>query len=373
LVKLNCLQVKKQSFYSVGFLALTLVLVSWGGTGHRSINGNTTLYFNQELSAYTTWSSSLKSHASDADNRKSSDPSEGKKHYIDIDNYYEYQQSGAIMEKYEDAVAKYGYSKVDEWGILPWATVTTYDTLVRCFRRNDLNKAVLIAADLGHYVGDGHMPLHITDNYDGQNTGNKGIHSRYESDMIGDYIGQITYSSRDIAAIPDVRRYVFDYIYKNNKYVDDILAADNYAKGIDPSYGYAYTDALWEKTATITKELLPNAAHALAELIYTAFLEAKSTTGAEGMVSEKAISIDRCFPNPFSSSTSIHYTLAKYSNVEMLVIDSRGQLVANLASGVMTEGAHHVEWFPTSVTSGIYFLVARSDNFVETQKLVVIR
>jgi hypothetical protein len=191
--------------------------------------------------------------------------------------------------------------------------------------------------------------------------------------MLGNYIGEVTYTQRDISIIPNVSRYIFDYIYKNNKYVAEILAADNYAKNIDNSYGDAYYAALWAKTATITKELLPNAAHSLAELIYTAFNEAKSTTGVEAMVSTKAISIDKCFPNPFTSSTTINYTLAKYSNVDMSVIDTRGQLVANLVAGVMSEGTHHVEWHPTSVSGGIYFLVARSDNFVETQKLVVVR
>lgn len=364
---------KKQFVYSAGLLALSLVLVSWGGTGHRSINGHTTFYFNQELSQFTTWSDALTNHASDADNRKSSDPSEGKKHYIDIDNYYDYQQNGKIMEKYEDAVAKYGYSKIEDWGILPWATVTTYDTLVKCFKRNDLSKAVLVAADLGHYVGDGHMPLHITSNYDGKATGNSGIHSRYESSMLGDYIGEITYTQRDISVIPDVSRYVFDYIYKNAQYVSVVLNADNYAKNIDATYGDAYYSALWEKTATITKELLPNAAHSLAELIYTAYKEANSPTGIDEMVTVKPLSLNKCVPNPFSSSTTIYYTLAKYSNVDMLVIDGRGQVVANLESGTMAAGDHQVEWYPTSISSGIYFLIAKSNNCVETQKLVVVR
>jgi len=365
--------VKKQLFLTIGLLGLMLILVSWGGTGHRSINGHTTLYFNQELSQFTTWSDALKSHASDADTRKSSDPSEGKKHYIDIDNYYEYNLTGRIFETYDSVVAKYGYSKVDGWGILPWATLTTYDTLVKCFKRGDLNKAVLIAADLGHYVGDGHMPLHITDNYDGQSTGNTGIHSRYESSMLGDYIGEITYSQREISVIPNVRRYVFDYIYKNNKYVADILAADNYAKTQGSVNSDAYYAALWEKTGSFTKELLPNAAHALAELIYTAFKEANSTTDIDLMVTDKRLSLEKCYPNPFTHSTTICYTLAKYSNVEILVVDSRGQLVANSASGTLAAGAYQVEWFPTSVSSGIYFLVAKSENFVETQKLIVVR
>jgi hypothetical protein len=29
--------------------------------------------------------------------------------------------------------------------------------------------------DLGHYIADGHMPLHTSDNHDGQNTNQKGI------------------------------------------------------------------------------------------------------------------------------------------------------------------------------------------------------
>jgi Icc-related predicted phosphoesterase len=32
------------------------------------------------------------------------------------------------------------------------------------------NEILFIAGDLGHYIADGHMPLHTSDNHDGQNT-----------------------------------------------------------------------------------------------------------------------------------------------------------------------------------------------------------
>jgi hypothetical protein len=41
-----------------------------------------------------------------------------------------------------------------------------------------------VAADIGHYVADMHQPLHLTRNYNGQLTGNYGIHARYEGQMI---------------------------------------------------------------------------------------------------------------------------------------------------------------------------------------------
>jgi len=58
-------------------------------------------------------------------------------------------------------------------GTLPWVTDSTYHVLVRQFKSKEWSKAVLTAADLGHYVGDGHIPLHLTTNYDGKEQGSR--------------------------------------------------------------------------------------------------------------------------------------------------------------------------------------------------------
>jgi hypothetical protein len=34
---------------------------------------------------------------------------------------------------------------------------------------------------LGHYIGDAHVPLHTTSNYNGQKTNQHGIHGLWES------------------------------------------------------------------------------------------------------------------------------------------------------------------------------------------------
>ena len=75
------------------------------------------------------------------------------------------------------------------------------------------------------YVADGHMPLHITRNYNGQYSGNHGIHSRYESNMIDEFENEISYDGQEIHCINDVRNYVFTYLYQNYTYVDSILLA----------------------------------------------------------------------------------------------------------------------------------------------------
>lgn len=120
------------------------------------------------MSQFNVWVSLLAEHASDADIRKAWDPTEGPKHYIDIDNYPEFLNTGHIPTTLDSVIALHGNDFVYDNGILPWATLTTFDSLQACFEREDWDNAVLFAADLGHYIADGHMPMHITRNYNGQ-------------------------------------------------------------------------------------------------------------------------------------------------------------------------------------------------------------
>ncbi|MEQ9229862.1 MAG: S1/P1 Nuclease, partial [Cyclobacteriaceae bacterium] len=49
------------------------------------------------------------------------------------------------------------------------------------FTNQDPVQILRLSADLGHYIGDAHVPLHTTENYNGQLTGQYGIHGFWES------------------------------------------------------------------------------------------------------------------------------------------------------------------------------------------------
>ncbi len=251
--------------------------MSWGYDGHYKINTNASLSFAPEMSQFLDWISIMAEHASDADNRKSNDDTESPKHYIDIDNYPEFVSGGKISADWDSIVTQHGVAFIMDNGILPWATIAAYDTLVRCFERRDWDKAVLVAADLGHYVADGHMPLHVCKNYNGQLSGNSGIHSRYESTMIKAHIGDINYGGYPVSVIEDVQSYIFSYLYSSYGYVDSVLIADDYATEIaGGTKSLNYTNTLWNRTEYFTVKLFSEASHALAELIYTAWVKAGS-------------------------------------------------------------------------------------------------
>jgi len=84
------------------------------------------------------------------------------------------------------------------------------------------------------------------------------------------------------------------------------------------------------------------------------------------------------YPNPFNPITNIAFSLAKYSLVNLKIVDIEGRQVRHLLSNGFAAGRHGVSWNGTNdlgaaVGSGIYFMVLRAEGKVLSQKLSLIR
>ncbi len=315
------------------------------------------------MAGFLARTSLLASYASNADTRKSSDPTEAPKHYIDIDDYPEFA-AGTLPHTLDSMIARYGATRVQSNGLLPWATVAAVDSLTARMRRGDWTLVWSTAADLGHYVADAHEPLHCTVNYDGQLTGNRGIHSRHESGMIDQYQQIIGFSASGATFVDRPLDFVFGYIGESSQYVDSIMAADTDAKllsgwsgsGTVPS---AYYTALWQRTGAFTTMLLQHAAQRYACLLYTAWVNAgepivPSVNAVPPPPSPSIFALEPAYPNPFNPSTTIRYRLAVRSRVVVTVFSLKGQEVAHLADGMAEPGVSDVRWTP-EVSGGVYF------------------
>ena len=346
-------------------LVLSLILVSWGNVGHKIINSKSTDSFPASMSSFKIWSDSLSQHSSDADNRKNSDPNEDVRHFIDIEYYAEFNTTGRIALTFDSVATLHGISFVNYNGTLPWATLNTYDSLKVAFRQLKWHKAMLLASDLGHYVGDGHMPLHISSNYDGQLTGQKGIHSRYESTMVARYQTQLAnYSGDSVHFVSNVNQYIFDYIYVDHHYVDSLLAADTYAKqqagGVTNTT--TYTDALWSKT-NFTKLLFHNSSHSLAELIYSAWIEAGSpvfgSTSATSEIPATLVNDISVFPNPASGVLNI-------------IGDNVLKTEVNTLTGTLAGIYYNQQFDIRNLNNGMYILsIYGKDRLLKKEKLLI--
>ncbi len=85
----------------------------------------------------------------------------------------------------------------EEVGTAPWRSMQLYADLVNALRAvssaNDeleyeqrVNQALLFAGVLSHFVGDLANPHHTTANYDGQLSGQAGLHAYFESAVVAD-------------------------------------------------------------------------------------------------------------------------------------------------------------------------------------------
>jgi hypothetical protein len=260
-------------------IVLVLMFAGWGSTGHKIINGNVTILFPSSMNFPNTWGPFLIAHASDPDNRKGSDPTESPRHFIDIDAYPEFVANDSINRDYNAFVLQHGSSTVINNGVLPWAIVNWEDSLRRAFQQGNWSMAMQLSADLGHYVGDGHQPLHCTENYDGAMTNQNGVHSRYETSLVGKYQTSIVYTNDLATYVSDVSSYTFNFIYLTNKYVDSTLYGDSVATafaGTNSSKDTVYLRKYWELCGNQIIQLMKTASRATADLIYTAWVDAGS-------------------------------------------------------------------------------------------------
>ena len=84
------------------------------------------------------------------------------------------------------------------------------------------------------------------------------------------------------------------------------------------------------------------------------------------------------YPNPFNPVTSINYSLAKGSNIKIVIYDILGNVVKEVYSGFETPGKKSINWNATNfkgetVSSGIYFYEIKSNRFRVVKSMMYLK
>ncbi len=357
---------------------------AYGFSVHELINRAATTHLPPAFAGFAQWADDLETLSVAADQRKCCDPDESRKHYIDIDDYAEFF-AGTLPHSYEAMVNAFGQPRVDGNGTLPWAIESAYADLVSHFRNEDWTSVVATAADLGHYVADSHNPMHLTVNYNGQLTGQNGIHSRHESEMTGRHLDELVPAPGTVSLILDPLETVFDNIDALYPGVQAILDADLVAR--DSAGGSTSSDTyyfwLWYEVGNATKTWIRAASIMLASLWYSAWTEAGSpplpgdATGVEPVPGELRTRVLAAVPNPFRSSSRLRFELAREGTITLRIVDSLGRLVRRFEPRLLDSGVHQTGWDGTDqagakLAGGVYHLVVTDDRGVSAAGRVVL-
>ena len=275
----------------IAFITLLLcgpgLLHAWGDKAHRIINGTMLKTLPPELKAYYAGREDyLRDHASDPDTWRAHDRKEGPRHYVDSEIY-----GGAdkVPLDIEQAIQQVGSKAFIKNGQLTWVIQDRWKDLVEAFQSGDRDKISFATAILGHYVGDAHVPLHSTRNHDGQETGQKGVHSRWETGLVERYVVEANLNVRPAKVDPDVMRAPWKWLRDSYALVPKVLASDKEADRTTPNDRLdrldhldrrgtrrkgAYWPIFWAEQGEIVKQRLEQSAEALGDLVLSAWMRA---------------------------------------------------------------------------------------------------
>ncbi|MCV9385601.1 zinc dependent phospholipase C family protein [Reichenbachiella ulvae] len=217
----------KKLLTSLLFLSFLLISqahsLNWGFHAHQKINRLAVFTLPPPLiDFYKKHIDFITENAVNPDKRRYAVDYEAARHYIDLDVYGE-DALDVVPHRWDSAVAEYSEDTLQAYGIVPWHINLMKWQLTKAFEERDLVKILRYSSDIGHYIADSNVPLHTTENYNGQLTGQYGIHGFWESRlpelMDEDYnffVGRAEY-------VRDVQEYVWEGVAQAHLALDSVL------------------------------------------------------------------------------------------------------------------------------------------------------
>jgi hypothetical protein len=209
---------------------------SWGFFAHYRINRLAVFTLPKAMSGfYKANIGFITEHAVSADKRRYVDSSEIPHHFLDADHYGK-DPFRVMPIHWYDAVVKYSEDTLNKYGTVPWSIQYNYYKLVRAFKGHDTSAILTASANLGHYVADAHVPLHLTVNYNGQLSDQTGIHGLWETRLPELFSANYNCYAGKARYIENPLKEAFAILHTSFKEVDSVLR-------LEKALSKRYTDA----------------------------------------------------------------------------------------------------------------------------------
>jgi hypothetical protein len=225
-------------------------LFCWGFFGHKTINRTDVFTLPTEImDFYKRHLEFVTQHAVDPDMRRYALPEEAARHYIDIDHYGE-QPFDQVPRNWDEAVQKFTEDTMQAYGIVPWHVEKMYQRLIWAFKDRDVEYILKTSADIGHYIADAHVPLHTTENYNGQLTNQHGIHGFWESRLPEIYADDYNFFVGKARFINNPNELIWNTVEASHNALDSVLG---FERALNESFPRDRKYAFEERGASTVK------------------------------------------------------------------------------------------------------------------------
>ncbi len=233
----------KRVFLTLPLLLCSLLGFGWGFFGHKIVHQLAIYGLPRQMQPfYYRHQETLVEDSVRPDQRRNQDPQEGPRHFIDLDVYGD-GANDQLPEGWEEAVKTHSADTLRKYGIVPWHVVRLKGRLTEAFRTRNVDSILFYSADLGHYVADAHVPLHTSVNYDGQLTGQRGIHSLWETKLPESFIQNYRLYSGKATYLPDPQGAIWQVVRSTFSLLEPTLLQEQEAsQAFSPAEKYVQVE-----------------------------------------------------------------------------------------------------------------------------------
>ena len=209
-------------FFLTGSLGL---LFAWGEWGHKHINRGAVFALPEGMAKFYYNHIDFLTEASvvpDLRRGVINDRAEPPRHFIDIEDFGNISVE-TFPKTTKEAYQKWDSAFLNKTGYLPWYIQNLEEKLTQAFKKRSKSEILFISAELGHYVGDAHMPLHTSSNYNGQLTNQKGVHALWESTLPQLFGNDFNFKVEKAKLITDIPEETWSIISQSHSLVSSLL------------------------------------------------------------------------------------------------------------------------------------------------------
>jgi len=234
---------------------------AWGPNGHRLAAGKAVETLPNELRTWFEASRTfISQHVTDPlEWRTKNLIAERRNQMIQLEKYGRFPFDN-LPRNYKAALKKYSKATLDANGLLPWEIGLYSERLTNSMRSGKWDEARLNAAILAFYVGESRDPFSTTDNFDGRMSGQIGVDSRFDLNLVDRFALFIYIRPGDAQLISDPTDHAFEACLSSHGWVEPVLLADRRARQGLPDYTDEYYARFYNNAGAILIRQLSDAA-----------------------------------------------------------------------------------------------------------------
>src|SRR5215470_11702588 len=261
-------------------LALALALAAgppafaWGNNANRLVVNRAIDTLPQEIRGFFDANRAiLLQHVNDPFASSAKTPAERRNQFLYLEKYGRFPFE-ILPRSYKAAVAKFGRSKLEANGLLPWQIGVYSQKLTEALHDGKWEEAKVFAAVLASYVAAAHDPFNTTDNGDGRLSGQSGVNERFGTALVDRYSSYFFMRPNDAVFIADPTDHAFEDCLGSHSSLETVLFADREARRGLNAYTDEYYDHFYNQAGAVLIRQLSDAATDVGSFWFTAWKNA---------------------------------------------------------------------------------------------------